>query len=68
VAVVTAGKEPAYIAVTPDDQYALVLNRTSGDMAVIRIATLSGRRTRFAPLFTMIPVGSEPVGAVVRPL
>lgn len=68
VAVVTVGKEPGFITVTPDNEYALVLNRASGDMAVIRIATLSGRRRRFAPLFTMIPVGSRPVAAVVTEL
>lgn len=68
VAVVTVGKEPGFITVTPGDEYALVLNRASGDMAVIRIATLSGRRRRFAPLFTMIPVGSRPVAAVVTEL
>jgi YVTN family beta-propeller protein len=68
VAVVTVGKEPSFITVTPDNEYALVLNRASGDMAVIRIATLSGRRRRFAPLFTMIPVGSRPVAAEVTPL
>ena len=65
VAVVTAGEEPRHIAFTPDNQYALVLNRKSGDIAVIRIASLSGRRTRAAPLFTMIPVGSRPVSAAM---
>jgi YVTN family beta-propeller protein len=68
VAVVTVGKEPGFITVTPDNEYALVLNRASGDMAVIRIATLAGRRRRFAPLFTLIPVGSRPVAAVVTEL
>jgi YVTN family beta-propeller protein len=68
VAVVAVGREPAFITVTPDNEYALVLNRGSGDMAVIRIAALSGRRRKFAPLFTMIPVGSAPVSAVVMPV
>ena len=66
IAVVAVGKRPCHITVTPDNQYALVLNRDSGDMAVIRIATLTGRRRKFAPLFTMVPVGSAPVDAVVR--
>ena len=66
VAVVAVGQGPGFITVTPDDQYALVLNQESGDMAVIRIESLTGRRRRFAPLFTMAPVGSEPVSAVVR--
>jgi len=60
------GKEPRYIAITPDNQYALVLNRRSGDVAVIRIAALTARQRKFpAPLFTMIPVGSKPVSAAV---
>jgi YVTN family beta-propeller protein len=66
VAVVAVGQEPGYIAVTPDRQYALVLNRVSGDMAVIRIAAIAARLNKSAPLFTIIPVGSKPVGAVVR--
>lgn len=66
VAVVSVGAEPGYIAVTPDNQYALILNRKSGDMAVLRIASIQPNRAKSAPLFTMIPVGSKPVSAVVR--
>jgi hypothetical protein len=50
---------------TPDDQYALILNRRSGNMAVIRLAAVIRSRTRGAPLFTTIPVGSAPVSAAV---
>jgi YVTN family beta-propeller protein len=72
-AVVTVGKEPCDIVITPDREYALVLNRLSGDMAVIWIRTLAGnqaggvrvRRYKTAPLFTMIPVGEGPVSAAV---
>ena len=68
VAVVSVGAHPGFITFTPDDQYALVLNRESGDLAVIRLGALRGPRTRGAPppLFTMIPVGLRPVSAVVR--
>ncbi len=66
IAVAAVGKEPGAIVVTPDNQYALVLNRGSGDVAVLRIGAITSSRTRSAPLFTMIPVGSRPVGAVVR--
>jgi DNA-binding beta-propeller fold protein YncE len=60
------GAEPGAILITPDNQYALVLNRRSGDMAVLLIQA-AARRTRFpAALFTIIPVGSKPVSAVVR--
>jgi YVTN family beta-propeller protein len=66
VAVVAAGRGPAFVVQTPDLQYALVLNRDSGDMAVVRLEAVAGKRDRSAPLFTMIPVGSKPVSAAVR--
>jgi YVTN family beta-propeller protein len=71
VAVVQVGRQPEFILITPDEEYALVLNRKSGDMAVIRILSLATspngatRRYKSAPLFTMIPVGEGPVGAAV---
>ena len=67
-AVIAVGKDPGYVVVTPDQAYALVLNRGSGDMAVIRMKSLIKKRSRSAPkpLFTMVPVGSRPVSAAVR--
>lgn len=65
VALAGVGAEPGYIAITPGDEYALVLNRASGDMAVIRIPGIVPDRRKTAALFTMIPVGSKPVSAVV---
>jgi YVTN family beta-propeller protein len=64
-AVVQVGQEPREIVITPDNQYALVLNQKSGDLAVIRIAALAARRYKSAPLFTLIPVGEKPVSAAV---
>ncbi len=69
-AVVGVGRGPAFITMTPDAQYALVLNRDSGDMAVIRLAAIAAKRDlsardRSAALFTMVPVGSRPVGASI---
>jgi DNA-binding beta-propeller fold protein YncE len=66
VAVVSVGSDPGCIVVTPDDQYALVLNRQSGDVSVLRIATITKNRDRRASLLTVIPVGSRPVSAAVR--
>ena len=71
VALVQVGREPRQIVITPDNEYALVLNEKSGDMAVIRIFSLGGnqvggdrvKRYKSAPLFTMIPVGERPVSA-----
>jgi len=65
IAVAAVGDDPGFITLTPDEQYALVLNRRSGDMAVIRLATITAKRARSAPLFTMVPVGSRPVSAAV---
>jgi len=70
VAVTPVGKGPSYITITPDDQYALVLNQVSGDMAVIRIpnvtrAVAQQRRWKKGPLFMLIPVGSKPVSAAI---
>jgi len=68
IAVAPAGANPGYIAVTPDNEYALVLNEDSGDMAVLwipAIARRGGNRLGAAPLFNMIPVGSRPVSAAV---
>ena len=70
VAVTPVGTEPSYIAITPDDQYALVLNQSSGDMAVIRIPNVTRavneqRRWKKGPLFMLIPIGSKPVSAAI---
>jgi YVTN family beta-propeller protein len=73
VALVTVGSQPRQIILTPNREYALVLNENSGDMAVIRIFSLGGnqvggdrvKRYKSAPLFTMIPVGERPVSAAV---
>ena len=73
VALVTVGSRPGQIVLTPNREYALVLNENSGDMAVIRIFSLGGnqaggervKRFKSAPIFTMIPVGERPVSAAV---
>lgn len=71
LAVVQVGRQPSSITVTPDSQYALVLNQMSGDMSVIRTGAVQAitapmKRMKSAPLFTMIPVGSKPVALAVR--
>jgi DNA-binding beta-propeller fold protein YncE len=73
VAAVQVGQEPRTILVTParagQDQYALVLNQKSGDLAVIRMYSLitqdASRRYRPTPLFALIPVGERPVSAAI---
>jgi YVTN family beta-propeller protein len=68
LAAVPVGDGPHKVALTPDGQYVLVLNRRSGDMAVIRRRIVEGGREKIRPLFTMIPVGSQPVDVVVVPV
>ena len=69
VSVVEVGQEPRGILITPDSQYALVLNQKSGDLAVIRLYSLDNpqraHRYKSAALFTLVPVGAKPVSAAV---
>ena len=68
IGVAPAGTNPSFITITPDNQYALVLNQDSGDMAVLWIPAMVRRNARMSPLFNMIPVGSKPVAAAVLPI
>ena len=69
VSVVEVGQGPREILITPDNQYALVLNEKSGDLAVIRLYSLDNplrtHRYKSAALFTLVPVGAKPVSAAV---
>jgi len=67
LASVPTGEEPHRVALTPDDRFALVLNRKSGDLAVIRTQALLLGRERVRPLFTLVRVGSRPVDLVIQP-
>ncbi len=79
VARIPVGQEPQEVIITPDEQYALVLNRKSGDIAVLRVPSIvqwgndinkaapnsQYVRMRPAPLFTMVPVCAGPVSATI---
>jgi YVTN family beta-propeller protein len=68
VARIPVGQDPQDVVITPDNQYALVLNRKSGDIAVIRVPSIGAwgnHHNKTAPLFTMIPVGTRPVSAAI---
>ena len=75
IGVVEVGQKPGFVTITPDSEYALVLNEQSGDVAVIHIPAIQGHKltpsmvlsTMIGPLFTMIPVGSRPVSAAIIP-
>lgn len=63
-AVVQVGSEPSQVVITPDNTFALVLNRESGDMAILA-RSVARKRAFPATLLTVVPVGSRPVDAVV---
>jgi hypothetical protein len=79
IALTQVGDRPSRIVITPDQQYALVLNEGSGDLAVIRIPAIAGNRTRNGAsalpsqiltlrgvsLFAMIPVSRQPADLAV---
>jgi len=68
VARIPVGQDPQDVVITPDNQYALVLNRKSGDLAVIRVPSIGAwgnHKNKMAPLFTMIPIGNRPVSAAI---
>lgn len=60
---------PTFLTLTPDGQYALVLSRDGGQLAVIRVGAIKATRSKTGvALFTMLPVGDQPVhcGFVTR--
>jgi DNA-binding beta-propeller fold protein YncE len=75
IGIVDAGQRPTYITITPDSQYALVLNEGAGTMAVVHIPEVAAnvsnpdkkRNKVVAGLFTLLPVGDRPVHAIVVP-
>jgi DNA-binding beta-propeller fold protein YncE len=75
IGLVEIGGRPSYIAITPGDQFALVLSENSNEMAVVHIpAVLASQSDPFklryrsgAALFTVVSVGSKPVHAAVLP-
>jgi YVTN family beta-propeller protein len=66
IAVVPVGNGPGSVAITPDDRFALVLNRESGNVAVLDIEAIQPNRYKSAALLTVIPVGSRPVSAAIH--
>ncbi len=65
VARITSGQGPCAVELTPDGEYCLVVNRGSGNLAVVRLSKLTDLRYKKAPLFTVVAVGDEPVSAAV---
>jgi DNA-binding beta-propeller fold protein YncE len=71
---VHVGGKPGDVLLTPDGEYALTIDRESGDVAVVRIKTALDRKTGegvaplVKPLFTIFPTGPAPQSAVIVPI
>jgi DNA-binding beta-propeller fold protein YncE len=66
IGVVDVGGQSEFIAITPDNRFALVLNKTSGTMAVIHIPTIRAtREKKGVSLFALVDVGAKPVHVAV---
>jgi hypothetical protein len=69
---VHVGENPVEILLTPDDEYALALDRRSGNVSVVRITTVLGNegvraRLKTKPLFTVFPTAPDARSAVIVP-
>ena len=63
---VDVGGQSEFIAVTPDNRFALVLNKTTGTMAAIYIPAIKATREKKGPsLSALVDVGAEPVHLAV---
>ena len=66
IGVVDVGGQSEFIAITPDNRFALALNKTAGTMAVIHIPTIRAtREKKGVSLFSLVDVGAKPVHVAV---
>jgi DNA-binding beta-propeller fold protein YncE len=67
------GGKPGEVLITPDGGYALVVDRDSGDVSVVRMAVALNHERSAAvgqgtkPLFAVFPTGSAPQSAAIIP-
>lgn len=67
---VHVGGNPAEVLITPDSEYALVLDGSSGNVSVVRITAVprpSNPRRTVIPLFTDFPTAAGAQSAVIVP-
>lgn len=64
---VHVGGSPGEILLTPDGEYALVIDSKSGDVAVIRMGTVLDRKIKTKPLFTFFAMAAAPQSAAIIP-
>jgi YVTN family beta-propeller protein len=70
---VHVGENPSDVLLTPDGEYALVLDRRTGNVSVVRIPSVLGHdpgalgKARTKPLFTVFPTVSDARSAIIVP-
>lgn len=64
---VHVGEDPGEVLLTPDGEYALVVDRQSGNVSVIRITTVLDHKVRAKPLFTVFPTAADARSAIIVP-
>jgi DNA-binding beta-propeller fold protein YncE len=68
---VHVGENPGEILLTPDGEYALVMDQRSGNVSVVRIKTVLDKKIRTnsppAPLFTVFPTAADARSAIIVP-
>jgi YVTN family beta-propeller protein len=68
---VHVGENPGEILLTPDGEYALVMDQRSGNVSVVRIKTVLDRKAKTnsppAPLFTVFPTAADARAALIVP-
>ena len=68
---VHVGESPGDVLLTPDGEYALVMDQRSGNVSVVRITTVLNRKNRTSsppsPLFTVFPTAADARSAVIVP-
>jgi YVTN family beta-propeller protein len=68
---VHVGENPGEILLTPDGEYALVMDQHSGNVSVVRIKTVLDKKAKTnsppAPLFTVFPTAADARSAIIVP-
>ena len=67
VASVHVGENPGEILLTPDGEYALIVDQRTGNISVVRIPTVLDRKVRTKPLFTIFPTAPDARSAIIVP-
>jgi YVTN family beta-propeller protein len=64
---VHVGEDPGDVLLTPDGEYALVVDRVSGNVSVVRIVTVLDHKVRAKPLFTVFQTAADARSAIIVP-